>query len=216
MGHCPDGTKMQREIAPRWSARPAELRLTENQVDVWRIDLGRAQDVSDRDWRGYTHQALHGLLAAYLACRPDELRLARESGGKPYLPGHRHEIQFNLSHSRDMALVAVSRSFQVGIDIETRRTIDDPLRLARRVMSATELAELEALPLDHRCGQFLRLWTRMEARQKALGLGVFSAPADRALLASFDFQPYAQGYASLCVSPPDREPALRFLEYVPL
>ena len=200
---------MQRELFPRWSTPPAELALAENQVDVWRIALGQ-------DPRRYAHRALHGLLAGYLACRPDDLHLARQAGGKPYLPDPCDEIEFNLSHSRDMALVAVTRSFQVGIDIESRRTIEDPLRLARRVMSSAELAELEALPLQDRSGHFLRLWTRLEARQKALGLGVFSQPADRAQLASFDFRPDTHGYASLSVSPPVGDPQLRFLEYVPL
>lgn len=209
---------MHRELFPRWSAPPARLGLTTDQVDVWRIGLGHGhgQDVPAQDQRGYAHRALQRILAVYLACRPADLRLSRHAGGKPYLADPRHSIEFNLSHSRDTALVAISKSFQVGIDIESWRTIEDPLRLARRVMSSAELAELEALAVQDRCAHFLRLWTRMEARQKALGLGVFAPPADPTQLASFDFRPDRHGYASLSLAPPAGDPQLRFLEYVPL
>ena len=207
---------MHRELLPRWSVPPARPGLTTNQVDVWRIGLGQGRHAPAQGQRGYAHRALQRILAVYLACRPDDLRLCRHAGGKPYLADPRRSIEFNLSHSRDTALVAISKSFQVGIDIESWRTIGNPLRLARRVMSAAELAELEALPGQDRCAHFLRLWTRMEARQKALGLGVFSRPADPARLASFDFRPDGDAYASLALSPSAGDPELRFLEYVPL
>ena len=207
---------MQRELFPRWLAPPARLSLAADQVDVWRIDLGHGPNVPARGQREYAHRSLQRILSVYLTCSPDDLRLARQAGGKPYLPDPRHSIEFNLSHGRDMALVAISKTFQVGIDIESWRKIEDPLRLARRVMSSGELAELEALPSQDRTGRFLRLWTRMEARQKAVGLGVFSRPVDRTQLTSFDFRPGADRYASLSVSPPVGDPELRFLEYVPL
>lgn len=207
---------MHRELFPRWSAPPAKPGLTTNQVDVWRIDLGQGGDSPAQERCGYAQQALRRILADYLACRPDDLHLARHPGGKPYLPAPRHSIEFNLSHGRDMALVAISKTFQVGIDIESWRKIEDPLRLARRVMSTGELAELKALPSQDRTGHFLRLWTRMEARQKAVGRGVFSRPADRTQLTSFDFRPDVHRYASLSVSPPVGDPELRFLDFDPL
>ena len=104
----------------------------------------------------------------------------------------------------------------VGIDVETSRRIGDPLRLARRVMSAGECAELESLEGDERQERFLVLWTRMEARQKAIGRGIFAQPADPALLSSFSFRPGPGQWASLSVSPAVTGRELRFMDFSPL
>ena len=78
-----------------------------------------------------------------------------------------------------------------------------------------ELAELEALPRQQQAERFLRLWTRMEARQKAQGLGVFSEPVDRSRVSNFDFRVDEGTYASLSLSPPAASPGLRFFDFAP-
>ena len=206
---------MQTDVFPDWSAPPRGLLAESGQVDVWRIELAQDAAGPRGDPRLSTRRALRQILAAYLDRAPDQLCFAREAGGKPYLLNPAQGIEFNLSHCRGLALVAVASSYRVGVDVETARELKDPLRLARRVMSGADLAELEALPRQERPERFLRLWTRMEARQKALGLGVFSAPADTSRLSSFDFRVDDDAYASLSLSPPAVSPRLRFLDFAP-
>ena len=224
---------MHREIFPRWSPSPRTPLLGADHIDIWRIDLGAAPEKPLHPSgmpgqhpirnlpRAHAHHAMHTILARYLDCPADELQFMVRPGGKPYLipagsGGPGQQLEFNLSHSRGIALLAVTTGVAVGIDVETSRRIDDPLRLARRVLSAEECAELESLQSDERQERFLSLWTRMEARQKAIGRGIFAQPADPALLSSFSFRPGPDQWASLSVSPPVTGRELRFIDFGPL
>ena len=69
------------------------------------------------------HGALRLLLADYLACDPLSLRVGTHENGKPFLEGAR--LEFNLSHSGAVALIAVARSRQVGVDVEQLRPMAD-------------------------------------------------------------------------------------------
>ena len=222
---------MHREVFPQWSPPPDASCLQEGRVDIWRIDLaqasgdpprlitsspdetGREHDLSPRGQRAKAHRALREILSRYLDCSPDALQFKTQPGGKPYLHAPAHELEFNLSHSRDIALLGISTSVKLGIDVETYRAVNDPLRLAQRVMSAAECDELSALSGDARLDRFLTLWTRLEARQKAVGLGIFAEAADPTLLSSFSFRPDTSRYASLCVSPLVVDPDLRFIDF---
>ena len=221
---------MHREVFPQWLLPPDEVCLQEGRIDIWRIDLtkasldprlvtsfpdetGREHDLSSRWQRARAHRALREILSGYLDCPPDKLQFETRPGGKPYLHAPAHALQFNLSHSRDIALLGIGNSVELGIDIEAFRVVRDPLRLAKRVMSAAECDELSALSGNARLDRFLSLWTRLEARQKAVGLGIFAEAADPALLSSFGFRLDSGHCASLCVSPIILEPELRFIDF---
>ncbi len=155
------------------------------------------------------------ILAGYLGIAAERLVIERHSGGKPYLIGPGPTIEFNLSHSMEVALLAVCRDFSVGVDIEQMRRIDEPLRLARRALPPIEAAEIAALPGDQRTARLLDRWTRLEARQKALGRGIFAEPADPAELSNISFCPGPDLFASLSLSPAQQQPDLRFFIYRP-
>ena len=221
---------MLREVFPQWSPPPDASRLRDGRIDIWRIDLAQASGdprlitsspdetggehgLSPRGQRAKAHRALREILSRYLDCSPDALQFDIQPGGKPYLHAPAHELEFNLSHSRDIALLGIGTSVKLGIDVETYRAVDDPLRIAQRVMSAAECDELSALSGDARLDRFLTLWTRLEARQKAMGLGIFAEAADPTLLSSFSFRPDSTRYASLGVSPLVMDPDLRFIDF---
>jgi 4'-phosphopantetheinyl transferase len=93
--------------------------------------------------------------------------------GKPGLhPQHASDLQFNVSHSGDWVLLALSRSVAVGIDVESIRPLPQVLALAERYFSANEIATLRACLEAEREATFLALWTRKEAQVKALGTGL--------------------------------------------
>ena len=81
-------------------------------------------------------------------------------------------MRFNISHSEDRALLAVTTGCEVGVDIEAVRTDWAPDDVARRFFSPHECAWLYALPAEMRRAAFFRIWSRKEAYIKAHGLGL--------------------------------------------
>src|SRR5262245_3993505 len=117
-----------------------------------------------------SHAALRSVLASYLRVPPEDLQLSKRLDGKPVLTPPC--VQFNLSHSNGVALIAVARTRQVGVDVE-RVSQDVPvLDLARRFLSAEAVAVLAALPTSLRRLAFFKCWTAGEAFAKARGTGL--------------------------------------------
>ena len=104
---------------------------------------------------------LRTLLAEHTGAAPDSFRFQRTAHGKPYAE---HAPYFNLSHSCDWFLCAVSDT-PVGVDIETPRKVSPAL--VRRICTPAELAFLAGAP---EC--FLQIWTAKEAYLKYLGTGI--------------------------------------------
>jgi 4'-phosphopantetheinyl transferase len=115
---------------------------------------------------------LRALLASYLAMPPQAVPLLYADSGKPYLPDE-FALQFNLSHTDGLAVMAVGRS-RVGVDVERERHIPDAEGLVSRFFSRRECDEFRALPAGEKQSAFLRAWTRKEAVLKAIGRGVQS------------------------------------------
>jgi 4'-phosphopantetheinyl transferase len=81
-------------------------------------------------------------------------------------------IQFNLSHSEDLALYGAIASKKIGVDLEYLRPISDALKLARRFFSPQETSAIEQLTGIARERAFLQIWTAKEAYLKAIGDGL--------------------------------------------
>jgi 4'-phosphopantetheinyl transferase len=79
---------------------------------------------------------------------------------------------FNLSHPQGVALYAIARGREVGIDIERRREDFASLAVAERFFSPDEVTMLKSLAPDLRTSAFFNCWTRKEALIKALGEGL--------------------------------------------
>jgi 4'-phosphopantetheinyl transferase len=122
------------------------------------------------------HGALRLLLADYLTCNPLALRFGTQDNGKPFLEGG--GLEFNLSHSGALALIAVARSRQVGVDVEQVRPMPDLEGVAARVCTPGEIATLAALVEPHRERAFFAMWTRKEALAKATGGGIGAVVRD--------------------------------------
>jgi 4'-phosphopantetheinyl transferase len=90
--------------------------------------------------------------------------------GKPRLENS--EVRFNVSHSRGMAMIAVTRGREVGCDIEWIDPTFADHAIAERFFSREEAAMLRGLSEEERRTEFFRCWTRKEAFIKALGVGM--------------------------------------------
>jgi phosphopantetheinyl transferase len=145
---------------------PQQLESFEDEVHVWRVDLDAVA----------SSPALREILGRYLGLPADELRFETNEHGKPRLAAPEGELEFNLSHSGSLALVAVARR-EVGVDVERIR---------------------DTRPLG-----FYRRWADREARVKCLGTGLTGAVPPDAI--EPDVQPLdvGPGYAaSIAVSGP--------------
>jgi phosphopantetheinyl transferase len=99
--------------------------------------------------------------------------VARDANGKPVVvDGGGGELHFNVSHSGDWALIAISEDSPVGVDIERPRVFRNPAGLARRVCTARELEHVRG---GEDQAELLRLWVRKEAVAKADGSGLLMA-----------------------------------------
>lgn len=124
---------------------------------------------------------LRTLLGRYLDRDPASLVFAFGSHGKPRLvpaPGEA-PLYFNVSHSDDVALFAVSQEGPLGVDVERVREIPDWSEIADSVFSTEEQARLRGLPEEGRMCGFFEAWTRQEAFLKATGEGLSAASPER-------------------------------------
>jgi 4'-phosphopantetheinyl transferase len=137
-------------------------------------ELLRDRFISGRGW-------LRQVLAPYVRTGPKELRFATNRYGKPQLVWPRTpRPNFSLSHSGGLAVVAVASLAHVGVDLELVRPDIACLEVAQQFFSGAERLEFEMLGEDERLTGFFRLWTRKEARAKALGVGLGGPSADGA------------------------------------
>ena len=181
-----------------WLARPfpssLELRSSEIHVVLLRLDapLNDATALLDdgereranrfvfeRDRHRYiiAHAGVRTVLGRCLNRSPESLRFTAGPRGKPYLVDAAVDLRFNLSHSGERALLAVSEGQEIGIDIEKHRPIEIDL-LARRFFAPAESDALHALDSSDQIPAFFRCWTRKEAFIKAIGDGLFGYPLD--------------------------------------
>ena len=141
--------------------------LGERDVHVWVVQL---DDPDKKRRRELAHLAQGRLLAAYLGVTPAMLEFERATGGKPRLRGE--PLQFNLSHSERLALVAAARELPLGVDVQGPHPNTSKPWFAKRICTAREF--------DHFAGNpgpddLLRLWARKEAVIKARGDGSYVA-----------------------------------------
>ena len=81
-------------------------------------------------------------------------------------------MNFNVSHSNNLAIVGVTRGRHLGIDLEYIQRDFACEEIARRVFSPHEIATLNDLPGDLKHEAFFNCWTRKEAYIKARGMGL--------------------------------------------
>jgi 4'-phosphopantetheinyl transferase len=175
-----------------WAPGPSRPLLVDGALHVWRADLKEVPEdlgnllcteereraermVDERNgelWRR-SRGLLRALLGRYLQRDPSSLRFSTGEHGKPALADDASPtVDFNMSHSGQLALYAFSAAGAVGVDVEVARRPADEVAIAARVLGASEAARLQALDPAARRREFLRAWTRYEAELKCLGIGI--------------------------------------------
>lgn len=122
-----------------------------------------------------SHAQLRWVVSHYCQCSPENVRFALGAKGKPYLLQDQDTaspFSFNLAHSQDWAVAAISRGLPIGVDIEYAQRDVDHWSIAQRFFSGKEQAQLLAVAAAQRAEVFFQLWTLKEAYVKALGEGL--------------------------------------------
>ena len=189
---------MQPDKSSTWTEPPSSLSLDTGTVHVWRIALDQPDERLDRFRRTLEPDELNrasrfhfekhrrhfivargflrSVVARYLETQPEALRFAYGAYGKPGLASE-HVLRFNLSHSHEVALLAVALDAELGVDVEHIRADFASEEIARRFFSRAEVEVFNALPKEEQVAAFFRCWTRKEAYIKAIGKGL-SQPLD--------------------------------------
>jgi 4'-phosphopantetheinyl transferase len=170
--------------------------LDENQIHVWTLHL----EVENSEFRYYqslltnaeidranrftnlekrqrfiiARASLRKILSLYTHSCVSTLDFEYGPGGKPYLSNNTG-INFNLSYSQNIAMVAVSMHRELGIDIQAIAQVAEPESVARLVFSPAEISYLLSLNVHERQMAFCQIWVHKEAYIKTLGTG-FSRP----------------------------------------
>lgn len=111
------------------------------------------------------------ILAQYLDEAPAALKFGKGQYGKPFLVND-PELAFNVSHSANCFVVAVSRDCDIGVDVELIKPRNNLQGLVSRCFASEEQAYWQALSQDQQLLEFYRLWTGKEAFVKAVGRGI--------------------------------------------
>lgn len=178
--------------------------LEGGEVQLWRIDLAGATGPHSRVTtllspseqlhasRYRLEQAkvhfsvgracLRSLLGNASGLDPHSIVITTAVHGKPASPSlNGHRVDFNVAHSKDTILIALSRNGSLGVDVEYFDRPTDIMDVAKHNFTETETSSLEAIADPHtRHMTFYRYWTRKEAVLKADGRGLIAS------LASFD------------------------------
>jgi 4'-phosphopantetheinyl transferase len=181
---------------PVWAASHSFRSLSSGEIQVWRIPLDATPEEEKSLWetlspderiRGdrfhfrehrrrfvVAHAALRHILSGTLGMEPSEICFDRRPSGKPFLikVAPQDSLNFNLSHSGELALCAVSRSSDVGIDVEEVCPHRDWGRISERFFSSREVEILNAWPPSKALDLFYMLWASKEACLKATGQGL--------------------------------------------
>ena len=179
-----------------WEPCAEAPRLGADGIHLWRVRLDQTAEVyracldtltpDERERAGRFHferhrqqfviarGALRSVLGRYLDRPPGQLRFAYSAFGKPEVEGEEGGgcLRFNLSHAEGVALIALTRGREVGVDVEVVREEFPGMEIAEGYFSAREVGTLRSLPEEAWAAAFFLYWTRKEAYIKALGEGL--------------------------------------------
>lgn len=183
-------------VVPSWNSPPLDLTLYLGEIHVWRVSLAQTESClqslqqtlspdertkadrfrfpKDRSQFIVSRGALRAILSRYLNISSHILRFDYNPYGKPSLIVTQggNTLRFNLSHSRGMALIAITKNRDIGVDIEGINQDFSCLEIAENFFSPLENSVLRSLPEHLQATAFFTCWTRKEAYIKAIGKGL--------------------------------------------
>lgn len=183
-----------------WLSPPSPIHLPDSAVHIWRAiipdedirvenllstlsleeeDRARRFHKEQDTYRFIWHHAtLRQVLCQYLNIEPQELMFDYSSFGKPSLSDNlnSYTLKFNMSHSGEILLIAITTNREIGVDVELVRSIPDMNRMVELYFTESEINWYTALTEPEKAPAFFSAWTRKEAFLKAIGEGLQYPP----------------------------------------
>ena len=188
----------------------------------------RFRSPSDRRAFLVSRAVLRTILGRYAVEDPAKLSFTSDKHGKPALRAFKPTgnplagaeaqwLRFNATHSHGLALYAVARGREVGVDIERIQPELATWQVASEFFAASEIHALRKDDDELNVPAFFACWTRKEAYLKARGSGLatplnsFAVPVEPALeqpaimadgsaLWSLRSLDAGEGYAAACAA----------------
>lgn len=157
------------------------LRLRELLSEAEQRQQVRFYFADDRKRYLVTRALVRTVLSRYAPIAPAEWAFSANQFGRPQIANPEPEccgLSFNISHTRGLIALAVTRHRELGVDVENVRTRQVSTGIADRFFSPVEVAELATAPLEQRQDRFFEYWTFKESYIKACGMGL-SMPLDQ-------------------------------------
>lgn len=184
-------------------AHAARLRVLLSEDE--RVQEPRYYFADDRKRYLVTRALVRTVLSRYAPIAPCDWVFAKNDYGRPHIASdtltactEAQSLRFNISHTRGLIALAVTRGREVGVDVENLTTRAVSLGIADRFFSPMEVAELGQVPVHAQQDKFFEYWTFKESYIKARGMGL-SLPLNR-----FSFH-YPHARAVRIVIEPDLE-----------
>ncbi len=179
-----------------WGKPPEKLTLFKNEIHLWRANLDlpsmmidkfasslSADEISRANrFRFEKHRdrlivgrgILRQLLANYLQTESEIIIFEYSDRGKPQISSslNQDHLQFNVSHSQDLALYGFNSQRIIGVDLEYIKDNINYKQLAKRFFNPQELQLINSYPANKQKTIFFQLWTAKEAYLKATGDGL--------------------------------------------
>jgi len=179
-----------------WPVPPAEIALPAGEVHLWAARLDQPEEML-RQFEGLLSEdesrraqrfrfgslrnhyiagrgTLRMVLARYLRAEATAFSLTYQARGKPQLapPWNACGVEFNVSHTHELAVYAFTRGREIGIDVECVRPMPNAEELLERFFSPLEVQQWRQMPAERQLSAFFQGWTRKESWLKAVGSGL--------------------------------------------
>ncbi len=186
-------------IKSYWKSPSSNPRIRTGEIHIWRILLDPSREKTSSNRRVLSQSenrradryirdidrfrfisgrsAIRTILGQYLNIKASKIKMLTNPQGKPFLK-ESSNLRFNLSHSENYAVLAVTKIYPIGIDLEFTHAIKEMNTLVMQYFSTNEIEQYRSLPEDLQIKGFFNGWTAKEAFVKALGKG-FSLPLNQ-------------------------------------
>lgn len=195
-----------------WFAFPGEVR-TKGLLDRYRSLLSEDEQRqharfffgADRNRYLVTRALVRTVLSKYVSMEPRDWLFTADRYQRPRIANSAApRIDFNISHTRSLIVLAITSGRAVGVDAEDVTDRPSLIELADQFFSRDEVAALRALPSQMHCERFFSCWTLKESYLKARGVGL-QIPLDR-----FGFCFETQGRIGMWTHPELNDDAARW------
>ncbi len=179
-----------------WKDAPKNLKINAKEIHLWKTNLEQSsinieesfdilneeEKIKAKKFRFEKHQKrfaftrsnLKRILSCYLSISPQEINFQYNAYGKPQLLDNINtiDLQFNISHSEEIAIYGITCHNLIGVDVEYIRPMPEAENLAKRFFSRKEFEQISRLSSPEKTREFFRFWTAKEAYLKAIGKGI--------------------------------------------